>query len=102
MESVDRALIAANKSGVSTKSGLIFGAQVVDASYQGEIHISLINTSNIGVRIYEDMKVIQFIETPIYTSTLEFTSTVDDLYNAIKSDRGATGFEASDKKMLSE
>jgi dUTP pyrophosphatase len=102
MESVDRALIAANKSGVATKTGLVFGAQVVDSQYQGEIHISLINTSKEVVRIYEDMKVIQFVETPIYTSVLEFADTVDDLYNAIKSDRGTGGFGSSDKKMLSE
>ena len=33
------ALIAANKSGVATKKGLIFGAQVVDSDYSGEVHI---------------------------------------------------------------
>jgi len=102
MQSDNRALIAANKSGVATKNGLIFGAQVVDSSYQGEIHISVINTSSVGVRIYEDMKIIQFVETPIYTSSLEFVDEVTDLYKAIKSERGVGGFGSSDKKMLSE
>lgn len=98
MQSHNRALIAANKSGVATKNGLVFGAQVVDSSYQGELHISVINTSDKIVRIYEDMKIIQFIETPIYTSTIQFEETVADLYNSIKSDRGDGGFGSSDKK----
>ena len=39
------ALVAFNKSGVATKTGLIVGACVVDEDYQGEIHLSVINTN---------------------------------------------------------
>jgi len=39
------ALIAFNKSGVATKTGLIVGACVVDEDYQGEIHLSMINSN---------------------------------------------------------
>ena len=97
MQTHNRALIAANKSGVATRDGLIFGAQVVDSSYQGEVHISVINTSSVGVRIYEDMKIIQFIETPIYTSELEFAPSLAEMYDE-ETTRGAGGFGSTDKK----
>lgn len=71
IEPWNSALIAANKSGVSTKKGLIFGAQVVDSTYTGEIHISLINTSDNPQVVQPDDKVIQFIHTPILLTSVE-------------------------------
>lgn len=59
--SVNIALEAHNKSGIATKHGLIFGASTVDASYQGIIHISLINTTNKPIELPLGMKVVQFI-----------------------------------------
>ena len=64
-------LIAANKSGVSTKKGLIFGAQVVDSTYTGEIHISLINPGENPQVIKAGDKAIQFIHTPILLTRVE-------------------------------
>ena len=64
-------LIAANKSGVSTKKGLIFGAQVVDSTYTGEIHISLINPGENPQVISAGDKAIQFIHTPILLTRVE-------------------------------
>ena len=64
-------LIAANKSGVSTKKGLIFGAQVVDSTYTGEIHISLINPGENPQVISAGDKAIQFIHTPILLTKIE-------------------------------
>ena len=64
-------LIAANKSGVSTKKGLIFGAQVVDSTYTGEIHISLINIGDSPQVIKAGDKAIQFIHTPIFLTKVE-------------------------------
>ena len=64
-------LIAANKSGVSTKKGLIFGAQVVDSTYTGEIHISLINPGDSPQVISAGDKAIQFIHTPIFLTKIE-------------------------------
>lgn len=58
---VNVALEAHNKSGIATKLGLVFGASTVDASYQGIIHISLINTTAKPVDIPLGMKVVQFI-----------------------------------------
>jgi len=59
------ALIAFNKSGIATKKGLVVGACVVDEDYLGEVHISLINTSNDEVYISENDKVVQFILLPL-------------------------------------
>jgi dUTPase len=98
-----RALIASNKSGIASKHGVIFGAQVVDYSYQGEIHINVINTSTKPVRIYENMKLIQFIETPIFVSEIKiFESSVhneaSNFYEGMIMDRGSAGFGSTDKK----
>lgn len=107
MASPHRALIAANKSGVATKTGLVFGAQVVDYEYQGEIHISLINTSDKKVRIYAGMKAIQFLEMPIFNSELEIvknssvedSKAVEDFYKSIVTTRAAGGFGSTDNKV---
>jgi len=100
MEKPGTALIAANKSGVATKTGLIFGAQVVDFEYQGEIHLSLINTSDIAVEITSGMKIIQFLEMPVFNSIIlvnEEGISVKDFYSK-ETTRGASGFGDSDKK----
>jgi len=65
------ALIAANKSGVSTKKGLIYGAQVVDSTYTGEIHISQINPGEDPQVISAGDKAIQFIHTPVLLTQVE-------------------------------
>ena len=97
MQEEGRALIAANKSGVASKQGLIFGAQVVDYEYQGEIHINVINTSSKVVRIYEGQKLIQFLETPIFTSEIEEVDTLQNLYKG-ETSRADGGFGSTDKK----
>jgi dUTP pyrophosphatase len=58
-------LVAFNKSGVSSKTGLTALACVVDSGYQGEVHISLVNSSEIPVMLKPGMKIIQFILLPI-------------------------------------
>ena len=63
------ALIAANKSGVSTKKGLRFTAQVVDSDYSGEVHLGVANDSDEQVIISSGEKLIQFIHTPVILST---------------------------------
>lgn len=92
------ALIAANKSGVATKKGLIFGAQVVDSDYAGEVHISVINTNNYEVIIKTGEKLIQFIHTPVLLTQPE---EVDEfMFNALhdKSQRGEGGFGSTGVK----
>ena len=110
-----RALIAANKSGVATKHGLVYGAQVVDYTYKGEIHLSLINTSSSLVRIYENMKILQFVETPVIHNPVEVTTSYyeypgpgkpgdpvspkeEEFYKELQDDRGGDGFGSTDKK----
>ena len=90
------ALIAANKSGVASKKGLIFGAQVVDSDYAGEVHISVINTSNTQVSILTGEKLIQFIHTPVLLTPLKEVESQED-FDALhdKSQRGEGGFGSS-------
>ena len=99
MKSPDRALIAANKSGVASKLGLIFGAQVVDFEYQGEIHLNILNVSTQTRLITYGMKMLQFLETPIFTSEVEITENIEpsEFYTKVTT-RGAKGFGSTDKK----
>ena len=71
LDPIGTMLQANNKSGVATKKGLIYGAEVVDTSYTGEIHISLINTSNKIVSIDADEKIVQFVHIPVLNPTME-------------------------------
>lgn len=92
------ALIAANKSGVASKKGLIFGAQVVDSDYSGEVHINVINTGKDTVIVETGDKLIQFIHTPVLLSPID---EVDEyIFNALhdKSQRGAGGFGSTGVK----
>lgn len=88
-----RALIVANKSGIAAKQGLVFGAQVVDYSYTGEIHLNVINTSDEDVRIYAGQKLVQMLETPIFTSEVEIVGSLTR-----ETERGEGGFGSTDKK----
>lgn len=107
MATPGRALVAFNKSGIATKYGLVSGACVVDYLYQGEIHLSLINTSTKVVRIYEDMKILQFIEMPVFNSNIAVTELNDKadigeeskkFYKGMQTDRGENGFDSTQKK----
>lgn len=108
MSEPGRALIAGNKSGIATKHGVVFGAQIIDYTYKGEMHISVINTGTKPVRIYENMKIIQFVETPIFNSEVEVldSSGSDEksleeisksFYEGLKDDRGSGGFGSTNK-----
>lgn len=83
------ALIANNKSGIATKKKLVFGASVIDASYQGEWHLHLINTSSAWQVVECDTKVIQFIPHLISTDEIEIVdTTAEDFYKDSTSSRG--------------
>ena len=92
------ALIAANKSGVASKKGLVFGAQVVDSDYAGEVHINVINTGDTSVRIETGEKLIQFLHMPILMSPVVEVSAEE--YNLLhtNSERGASGFGSTGTK----
>lgn len=89
-------LIAKNKSGVSSKKGLDVLACVVDEDYQGEVHISLINTSNSSVFLYEDEKIVQFLLFPILYSVPTRVESLEELYTDVTV-RGDGGFGSTNK-----
>lgn len=64
-------LMAANKSGIATKQGLIFTAEIVDSPYVGEIHIGVYNTSQELQIIEAGQKLVQFIHVPVYITEPE-------------------------------
>jgi len=92
------ALIFFNKSGVASKLGLDVGASVVDEKYFGEVHLSVINTSNSTVQLVPGSKILQGILLPMTYAKLVCHDTEKDLYDGHESDRGETGFGDSDKK----
>tara|TARA_B110000503_G_scaffold4852_3_gene6483 strand:+ start:228 stop:719 length:492 start_codon:yes stop_codon:yes gene_type:complete len=99
------ALIAFNKSGIATKKGVIVGACVVDEDYQGEVHLSIINTNNSSEMYSDDMyaidsgyvdinpgeKLMQFILVPVNYSDPEEVKELEELHPE-KTKRGSDGF----------
>lgn len=98
------ALIAFNKSGVASKTGMVVGACVVDEDYQGEVHINMINTNQPTeqsdgtvyatypgyVTITPGDKLVQFILVPVnYANPAEVS--MEELYSEV-SERGEGGF----------
>ena len=84
------ALEAQNKSGIATKLGLVYGASVIDANYQGIIHISLINTTSDIVELPLGMKAVQFIPRLIDVSPIE-------VYNNISFEEFYKDFEFTNR-----
>ena len=99
MEPKESALIAANKSGVSTKKGLVFTCQVIDSDYTGEIHMGVVNTSNEHVKITTGDKLLQFIHTPVYFSELTRIDNKDEYLEMHEgTQRGDGAFGSTDDK----
>lgn len=84
------ALIAMNKSGVASKKGLDVLACVVDSDYQGEIHLSLVNTGRDLIFIDPGEKLVQFLLIPVEHCAVEEVE-LDKLFPAV-TDRGEGGF----------
>jgi dUTPase len=84
------ALEAQNKSGIASKYGLVYGASVVDANYQGIIHISLINTTSQVIELPFGMKAVQFLPRLIDISSIE-------VYNDMSFDEFYKDFEFSNR-----
>ena len=82
------ALIANNKSGIATKKKLVFGASVIDCSYQGEWHAHLINTSDEWQFVECGNKVIQFIPHLISTEPVEILDLSPEEFYTEKTSRG--------------
>lgn len=97
---IDRgyALIGYNKSGMSTKKGLDILANVVDSDYMGEVHLSVVNTSNDNQVIRANDKILQFIMIPIGLHKPLEISTVEELYANKNTNRGEGGFGSTQHK----
>jgi dUTP pyrophosphatase len=89
------ALIAFNKSGVSTKKGLQVGACVVDEDYQGEVHLHLVNVSDKVTTISPGEKVLQFILVPVAYPTVREVAAEE--IHLQSTQRGEGGFGSTDR-----
>ncbi len=85
------ALIGFNKSGISSEFGLDVLACVIDEDYQGEIHISLVNTSHSGIDVYSGQKIVQFVLIEMNYSLIQEVNSLQSLYPT-KTIRGTGGF----------
>lgn len=63
------AYVAHNKSSIAKNKRLQVAADVVDEDYQGELHFSLVNTSNRLIKVSSDEKIAQFLTVPIIMSS---------------------------------
>ena len=92
-------LMAANKSGIATKKGLIFTAEIVDSPYVGEIHIGVYNTSQETQIIEAGQKLVQFIHVPVYITEPEEIQQ-EEFYSESQmwGSRGDKGFGSSQIK----
>ncbi len=85
------ALMANNKSGVATKKKFVFGAELIDSSYQGEWHIHLINTSNERQILEFGTKCVQFVPVLLYIEGCTVTTNADGFFTET-TNRGKGGF----------
>lgn len=86
-----------NKSGIATKKELLIGAQVIDAIYQGEVHINVHNVSDKFQIIEFGQKLAQAIHKE-YRNT-EWEEISNEEYDKIEtSERGAGGFGSTGLK----
>lgn len=92
------ALIGFNKSGLSANKGIIVTAQVVDYDYTGEVHVGLLNTSDVLVVFKEGDKIGQFVHVPIFLSEMEEVDGNEYARITSDSERGDGGFGSTDKK----
>lgn len=90
------AINAHNKSGKGVSKGLDRLAEVVDEDYQGELHISIVNTSNYIVEICENEKIIQWLE--VHVDYSELAELTEETLFTEETERGAGGFGSTDKK----
>lgn len=98
LEPKDSMMMVANKSGKSTKLGLIFTAQICDSPYVGEYNLAVYNTSSEVVTIQAGEPLVQMIHTPIYLTNPEEID--NDTYEKESKNwgtRGTNGFGSGDK-----
>lgn len=96
-------LQANDKSGVSSKKGLMVTAGIIDSPYVGELHLVVVNTTDYPVIIKAGEKLVQFIHVPIYMTKPQEISQEEFDFEAggktLKSGRGESGM-GSNKQTL--
>lgn len=92
------ALIAENKSGLSTKKGLLVTATTIDSDYTGEVHLGLYNSDKFETAEFkEGDKVLQFIHHEVYLSeVVEIDNISFDIVHG-ETERGDKGFGSTSK-----
>ncbi len=85
-------LMAANKSGVSTKQGLVYTAEIVDSDYSGEVHLGIANFTDEATIIRTGQKLVQFIHTPVILSKPNLITEKEFEEYHSESKRGEKGF----------
>lgn len=88
------AFIAMNKSSVGIMQ-LDVAATIVDEDYQGEIHLSVTNTSSEDVIINGGMKLVQFLLVPVFLDDVQEVSE-DELF-LLETLRGTNCFGSTGK-----
>ena len=92
LEPKNSMMMAANKSGRSTKQGLIFTAEICDSPYNGEYHIGIYNTSDRIQGVEAGKAVVQFVHVPCYLDEVEEISNDEYDYEAATwGTRGSNG-----------
>ena len=86
-----------NKSGVASKKHLLFGSKVIDAGYEGIVHINLHNVGTCTVTIDAGEKIALAL---MYKIEVPAVEVVDEqvLYSGVKSERGEGGFGSTDSR----
>lgn len=99
IEPQESMLMAANKSGLASKKGLLYTAEIVDSPYVGEIHIGIINLSRVIQTLKVDEKATQFIHVPIYLTEPEEIQS-EEFYSESQmwGTRGEGGFNSTGSK----
>lgn len=93
------ALIAENKSGLSTKKGLLVTATTVDSDYKGEIHLGLYNSDKFETAEFkEGDKVLQFIHHEVFLSEVTEVDNIDFEIAHGETERGDRGFGSTSKQ----
>lgn len=96
----DIALIGFNKSGIATKKNLMVGACVDDSSYEGVLHLHVINVGDEAQKVYFDEKLVQFVPVKIDVSGVEVIEdiTAEEFFKDHNSDRKDGGFGSTTLK----
>lgn len=87
-----------NKSGIASKKHLIFGSKVIDAGYEGIVHVNLHNVGNNTTYIKAGEKIAQALMYKIEVPSVVETGSDDELYGQNRSERGEGGFGSTNNK----